>query len=671
VSLWTRLAGLFSVERKAADEASGAFVQRLMPWTVPPRRGSAELLRLYRSQPWLRAAASRVATACASTNIKLYRVNAKGVRTEVVKHEALDLLADPNPLLGSRALRKITQVHVDLVGDGLWVKERNRAGVPCQLVPVPPHWIRSFPSQGNPNYLLSWRGATRSIDQKDVVRFQDPDPDEPFGRGTGLGEALADEVDTDEFAAKYTKSWFANFGAPGIMVSVDGASEVAMKGVQAKFDEFQGSGKQHRPLFTSGKIKVERLDTTFRDSNLVGVRDQMRDIIVSVWGLPPEILGILTSSNRATIDGADVIMAKYCVTPRLDTYCDALNHGLAWEYGDDLEFGYENPVPEDRAFKLLVMQARPAAFTDNEVRILAGEPEADGKDEYPQPFSAPTLSIDEPEWARRLRLPKRAPADGGTASPEHAKNALEALRAERLTVRVNPEYLATVEAWGKRALEKIGASPKFDLLNPLFAPFVAEQSTTKITGYVSDTTREELRASLEEGVRAGESIRDLRDRVEDVFDAADQVRASAIARTEVVGAANWATSQAHKVSGVVSKRAWVATRDGRTRETHAAMDGQEVGINDKFTSPSGSTADHPGAFGDAAEDIQCRCATVAVIDDPPDDSEDAVPESASTARLDVVWRAFDARLKGDEKRFERALRRGFADQRDDVLATLK
>jgi len=668
LTLWAEVRGWIS--RAIGSERSG-LVQRLTPYTVPPRRGSAELLKLYRLSPWLRSAAGKTGDAVASVPIRLYRVDAKGARVEVTKHPVLDLLRKPCAGLDGMALRKVASIHYDLNGDAILVKERNRGGQVIGLLPIPPHWVRTFPSRTGDRYLLSHRNATASIDPADVIRVQDPDPDEPFGRGTGIGEALSDEIDTDEYAAQYVKTWFANFGAPGMMVSVEGVSPDILARVEAQYRaDHQGPGKAHLPMFTSGKTRVERLDTSFREANLVGVRDQQRDVIVSVWGVPPEILGILTSSNRATIEGAEWIMGKFVVTPRMNVVVNALNTQLLPEFGeDDLVFGYDSPVPADKVFTLEVMQARPTAFTDNEVRALGGLAAVKGKDEFPEPMTFGPALAGDPEFTRHLPQ-KRAPADGGTASPEHAKNALEALRPERLTYRVEPEYLATLEAWGKRALEKIGAAPKFDILNPLFAPYVAEQSTTKITGYVDETTRSTLRASLEEGVRQGESIRDLRDRVEDVFDAADQTRAEAIARTEVVGAANWATTQAHKVSGVVSEREWVATRDGRARETHLEMDGQKVAIDKKFTSPSGATADCPGSFGVAEEDIQCRCTTVAVIDDPPDDSEDAVGRDASTEKLDVVWRAFDGRLKPDERRFAKALRRGFADQRGDVLAAL-
>jgi uncharacterized protein with gpF-like domain len=64
-------------------------------------------------------------------------------------------------------------------------------------------------------------------------------------------------------------------------------------------------------------------------------------------------------------------------------------------------------------------------------------------------------------------------------------------------------------------------------------------------------------------------------------------------------------------------RVWDATGDSRTRETHAAMDGQEVGPNEPFASGSGAQLMHPGdgSLGaGASEIINCRCVVTHKID---------------------------------------------------------
>lgn len=55
-------------------------------------------------------------------------------------------------------------------------------------------------------------------------------------------------------------------------------------------------------------------------------------------------------------------------------------------------------------------------------------------------------------------------------------------------------------------------------------------------------------------------------------------------------------------------RTWNATEDKRTRDTHAAMDGQTVQGFDPFQSPSGAVLNYPGdPEAPPEETIRCRC----------------------------------------------------------------
>ena len=60
-------------------------------------------------------------------------------------------------------------------------------------------------------------------------------------------------------------------------------------------------------------------------------------------------------------------------------------------------------------------------------------------------------------------------------------------------------------------------------------------------------------------------------------------------------------------NGAEIVKTWDSTLDGKTRPTHQALDGQTVGVDDYFISPSGHKALYPGGFGVASEDVNCRC----------------------------------------------------------------
>lgn len=52
---------------------------------------------------------------------------------------------------------------------------------------------------------------------------------------------------------------------------------------------------------------------------------------------------------------------------------------------------------------------------------------------------------------------------------------------------------------------------------------------------------------------------------------------------------------------------WRTQKDNRVRKTHQKMEGQEVGINEEFTLPSGKKTKAPKLSGIISEDANCRC----------------------------------------------------------------
>lgn len=123
---------------------------------------------------------------------------------------------------------------------------------------------------------------------------------------------------------------------------------------------------------------------------------------------------------------------------------------------------------------------------------------------------------------------------------------------------------------------------------------------------VGDTLWHDARATLTEGLTAGESIPDLAARITGLHEIA-AARATVIARTEVIGASAAGSISAMRSTGLVATKTWLATEDDRTRPDHADADGQIVALEEAFE-VGDATLDHPGdPDGPADEVIQCRC----------------------------------------------------------------
>ena len=150
---------------------AGSFLGGILPaggQALP--RGTADYLRAYSHMPWLRAVVARVAYDVGATEWRMYvGIDDKGAKVrnhivqrslgesrhkmiaeakalgqveEIASHPLIDMLASANSVQTGLTARKVTQVHLDLVGDAFWVLERNAMGMPLAYWPVPPSWVQ-------------------------------------------------------------------------------------------------------------------------------------------------------------------------------------------------------------------------------------------------------------------------------------------------------------------------------------------------------------------------------------------------------------------------------------------------------------------------------------------------------------------------------------------------
>lgn len=206
----------------------------------------------------------------------------------------------------------------------------------------------------------------------------------------------------------------------------------------------------------------------------------------------------------------------------------------------------------------------------------------------------------------RLKAPKR----DLTAAADEPFNMAEWVKRFRTEGR--PLLAEMLLAFGEAALEDLGLTMAFDVYEPAVVRFL-EQRAQRFAVEVNQTTWDSLKASLAEGIEAGDSMDTMAERVEAVM--AERIRSSAetIARTEVNGAASGGSVLAWEQSGVVDKKEWVAALDARTRDDHVDAHGQVVGLDESFD-VGGESLAYPGdGAGSPGNIINCRCVMVAHV----------------------------------------------------------
>lgn len=323
--------------------------------TAPPDRNTQEFLAAYAHSPRL-SPVTKIATDLSNVPGKLFRVKDNGDKDEITDHPFLDFMARPNPLpfMTRSALWKVHETYLMIKGEGQAVIERDAAGYPAELWPIPPHWVIDIPRLGFPFYTIRSRdGLQMPVPVEDMFIVRQLNPLDPYGRGLGDAEPVADEIETDEYMAKWAKKFFYNDATPPVLMSAPGITKDEYDRFQAAWnDRHRGIGNAHKMGIIPREVTVNKLVDSQREMDFAESRKNLRDGVNAHFGVPPEIMGIVENSNRATATQAKIIYAENVLTPRLTARQDAINAQLLPAWGEDLLWEYDDIVPEDTEFRL-------------------------------------------------------------------------------------------------------------------------------------------------------------------------------------------------------------------------------------------------------------------------------------------------------------------------------
>lgn len=170
-------------------------------------------------------------------------------------------------------------------------------------------------------------------------------------------------------------------------------------------------------------------------------------------------------------------------------------------------------------------------------------------------------------------------------------------------------YKESMPVYGKPIIDAVGKARKPVAFESLVVSWIEQVSASRVT-QITGTTREQLRNIIARGREDGLGTREIAKMIRDGFgDTIGRARSEMIARTETHSAANAAQLFAAESTGVEMKREWIAASDERTRDDHAAADGQVVAMDEPFD-VGGDELMYPGdPNGEPEQIINCRCTT--------------------------------------------------------------
>lgn len=120
-------------------------------------------------------------------------------------------------------------------------------------------------------------------------------------------------------------------------------------------------------------------------------------------------------------------------------------------------------------------------------------------------------------------------------------------------------------------------------------------------------------SSILQGLSVGKMADDLQRRIRDM-NRVSAIRAARTATTAAQNAGRMDSYHAAQKMGIKMRKEWLATLDGRTRHTHAMLDGQKADVDKPFK-VDGREIRFPGDPQAAADLVyNCRCTLIAAVD---------------------------------------------------------
>lgn len=485
---------------------------------------------------------------------------------------------------------------------------------------------------------------------EDTVYAHYPHPERPADR---LAPAIVAGLpaETDTAAMQFNFELLNNDSALPGYLAIENLTPTQFNEWAAMWEAGEQPGKTR--FLGGNNAKYVQVGQSNKDLMYDKLRDASREDICRAFGVA-RVLIDPTDATFANMDIASRNHIKSSVHPRWVMVADAFTLQLGPDLGDGIEIGFKlDDIEElqegldsmvDRNIKLLdkavmtINEARkdlglddvpwgdvpiqniapmalPAASTDNTQRdldVIDAKAITALETELKEIMGTDGKSPDVPGFDGHVnRAEKRAQRAMEKFFDRQAKAIEKRIASKKgrtkavddwwdgerwndeLTEVTAPLLSDTVDAIGSAALAAFNDQADLDAAASEITTYL-ETRSVEIAQLVNSTTEEEVRAVIATGVNSGQTVAEIARDVRQYFTDAKTMRAERVARTEIIGAANFGAIEGARQSGVVTGKTWLAASDAE--EDCVAVNGITVPLDASF-GPADQPPLHPN----------CRC----------------------------------------------------------------
>lgn len=615
-----------------------------------PRVDGLSARQLYATQANLHAVVSFLADSVSQLPLKVYSRSGENDRQRDRESTAAKLLYRPNADQTSYEFWNATVTELLLMGvSTVWVLPDAESESGYQLRLIPKEWIMD--SERKTNYAPdSLRIVTNSsgniidIPRTEFVQFRMYSPGNPGGYQSpiaALRQTLNEQIQADKFR---TEIWTSSGRFNAYLTrpaNVQPWSDEQRKAFVTAFREGWGKGGSNAgkvPLLEDG-MEIKPYQFNAKEAQYAETKQLSREDVAAAYHVNPSLIWHTTTQTYASAkDNARALYAD-CLGPTLQMLQQRVNAFLLPMVGADpslyVEFDLTEKLKGSFEERAAILQASVGGpwMTRNEARADNNLPPVDGGDELITPLNVVTGGQASPQDS----APKSAELK--LITPSHRKDRDDTIRIKGKSDEQDDADVAAIlkkffERQANSILPKIGAGRDWwdedrwdeELVEDLL-PVVNDiadkhgMSAADVMGTeygveltrnylkamtegrahaINTSTREKLEAAVEEEESEPAEVFEKRNP-----DMLGQALATAVSSWATIEAAHQAKDNGypHKV-----EKEWVTGPNARP--THAAMNGQRVGMDENFS----NGARWPGDDNlDPAESCGCNCSTEVVI----------------------------------------------------------
>lgn len=379
-------------------------------------RDFKRMIQHYRS--WVYVAAQRNAITCASIPIRLYvtrRTSGNMTRQlgtkqkdylysqadlspylkqardveEVTEHPFLDLIRNVNPHMNRFDLMEMTFGYLDVTGNSYWHLVYDRLGLPQELWIIPSQNMNVVPDKQKfiAGYIYEAGTSKIPFEAEEIIHFKYASLSNAY-YGMSPMQAAAASVNANTYIQEYAEQTFKTMGSlDGAFVAKQVLSETNFNRMKQQLRQEYSGSKGNQLALLSGDLDYKKYGLSPREIGFLQTGKLVKEEILNIYG---QTLGMYDiGTNRANSDNAVYLHMKDAIKPRLVRIQEKLNEKLMPRYNDQLFVAFDNPVPEDKDFRLKQIEVRLKNFmtTANEEREADGLPPVDWGDRPLVPFN--------------------------------------------------------------------------------------------------------------------------------------------------------------------------------------------------------------------------------------------------------------------------------------------